>query len=66
MYDKFIQQGWQCPVCKRVMSPNTSYCVFCDGDEKTGNSTGDGFLLDRKVKTTSEGKVIVKNDKIVG
>ena len=26
----FISQGWQCPVCKRVMSPFTSYCLFCN------------------------------------
>lgn len=25
------QQGWQCPVCKRVYSPLTSMCLYCGG-----------------------------------
>lgn len=25
----FVQQGWQCPVCKRVYSPTTPMCVYC-------------------------------------
>lgn len=24
-----IPVGWQCPVCKRVLSPNTVSCPFC-------------------------------------
>lgn len=27
----WTQQGWQCPVCKAVMSPTTSVCVNCRG-----------------------------------
>jgi hypothetical protein len=27
----WTQQGWQCPVCKAVMSPTTSVCVNCKG-----------------------------------
>ena len=35
--DNFIHaiQGWQCPVCKRVMSPYMSYCIFCSGAGNT-------------------------------
>ena len=25
----FIQQGWECPKCKRVYSPTTSMCSHC-------------------------------------
>jgi len=30
-----VQQGWQCPICKRVYSPHTSMCLYCGGDAKT-------------------------------
>ena len=30
-----VQQGWQCPVCKRVYSPSTLMCLYCGGDFKT-------------------------------
>lgn len=31
MFDdhQLIQQGWQCPVCKRVYSPSTYVCWYC-------------------------------------
>lgn len=25
----FAQQGWQCPICKRVYSPFTQMCFYC-------------------------------------
>jgi hypothetical protein len=25
-----IQYGWVCPLCRRVMSPTTMYCCFCN------------------------------------
>lgn len=34
----FAQQGWQCPICKRVYSPFTPSC-FCCGNEKTITTT---------------------------
>lgn len=30
----FAQQGWQCPICKRVYSPFTPSCFYC-GNEQT-------------------------------
>lgn len=35
------QQGWQCPVCKRVYSPFTPCCFYCgeEGMTKTSTST---------------------------
>ena len=40
MYDiGFAQQGWQCPVCKRVYSPWTAQCYYCG--EKTYTTSTD-------------------------
>lgn len=36
--DNLAQQGWQCPICKRVYSPFTMMCYYCKGDTVT--STG--------------------------
>ena len=51
-----IQQGWQCPICKRVYSPNTMMCFYCGGECKTGIST-DGTAIDwtklQSVRTAS-------------
>ena len=27
-----VQQGWQCPICKRVYSPFTPCCFSCGGE----------------------------------
>lgn len=45
----FAQQGWQCPICKRVYSPFTPCCYYCGGESKTwiGTSTsGDAYPVD--------------------
>ena len=34
-----IQQGWQCPVCKRVYAPWVSSCDKCGRDEAKNNTT---------------------------
>ena len=36
--ESFAQQGWQCPICKRVYSPTTSMCFYC-GNVETTTST---------------------------
>lgn len=42
-----IQQGWQCPICKRVYSPHTSMCLYCGGDTKiTSTNTKYGCTTD--------------------
>lgn len=28
-FEGFAQQGWQCPICKRVYSPMTPMCWYC-------------------------------------
>lgn len=30
----YIQQGWQCPICKKVLAPFMTYCPFCPEDVK--------------------------------
>lgn len=44
MFDNqfFAQQGWQCPICKRVYSPFTPCCFSCGAEGKTYTSTGTG------------------------
>jgi len=37
--ENFVQQGWQCPVCKRVYSPFTSCCFYCGSEGMTKTST---------------------------
>lgn len=32
--DKLIPQGWECPKCGAVMSPTTSVCVNCNGQQR--------------------------------
>lgn len=34
-----IEQGWQCPVCKAVMSPRERMCVNCRGINLYGTTT---------------------------
>lgn len=40
-FEGFAQQGWQCPICKRVYSPFTPMCWYCgNGEQITVTSTG--------------------------
>ena len=39
MDDVFVRQGWQCPICKRVYSPDTSMCAYCGGEQQTFATT---------------------------
>ena len=43
MSDFMVQQGWQCPICKRVYSPSTPCCFTCGGESITTTHT-DGFI----------------------
>lgn len=52
----FAQQGWQCPICKRVYSPHTFMCYYCSNQE-TVVSTGTEY----KTTTTSNRKVIIND-----
>ena len=33
-----VRQGWQCPICKRVFSPQTFMCYFCGKETRTETS----------------------------
>ena len=33
------QQGWQCPNCGNIMSPNMMWCPFCSGEKKVTYTT---------------------------
>lgn len=36
---KFIRQGWECPKCGRVYSPDTSMCMYCGQKDQNTYST---------------------------
>lgn len=35
----FVRQGWQCPVCRRVYSPDTPMCYSCSNYETITTTT---------------------------
>ena len=37
-----VQQGWQCPVCKRVYAPFVSECSYCGRNAVTNIESGTG------------------------
>ena len=42
----FVRQGWQCPICKRVYSPDTHKCFYCgEGQANTYASDSTSFVL---------------------
>lgn len=50
----FAQQGWQCPICKRVYSPFTPCCFSCGAEGRTYTSTGTGVTdIDWQKHTTA-------------
>ena len=32
-FPNFVQQGWQCPICKRIYSPLTPSCFWCGNEQ---------------------------------
>ena len=48
MSEFIAQQGWQCPICKRVYSPLTFMCYFCGGEAVTSTGTGTFSDIDWK------------------
>ena len=47
----FVQQGWQCPICKRVYSPITPMCWYCGNNvTKTSNDTSVVEIKDKEIK----------------
>jgi len=38
-FERFAQQGWQCPICRRVYAPNTPMCYYCGNEQITTTTT---------------------------
>lgn len=39
MDDFIASQGWQCPICKTVYSPNTPVCFYCNPNSTRTTAT---------------------------
>lgn len=39
MDDFIAPQGWQCPICKTVYSPNTPVCFYCNPNSTRTTAT---------------------------
>ena len=49
--DMPVQQGWQCPICKRVYSPFTPMCYYCGKKDTSSDDQityGSGTVLPPK------------------
>ena len=44
-----VQQGWQCPCCKRIYSPTTHMCYYCVPEKQTAQTTSGTGLLTNPV-----------------
>ena len=68
----YAQQGWQCPICKRIYSPFTPMCYNCGGEASTStpfcgsDPTTTGHTLDwmKHDSTTSPNTEIRWTDKV--
>ena len=49
----FIQQGWECPKCKRVYSPTTTMCIACPQYTKSITTTNTLISSDGTSSSTS-------------
>ena len=54
----FIPQGWECPKCKRVYSPNTIMCSHCPENTtfSVGTSTTYSHPFESDKKSSSKTK----------
>lgn len=47
MYQVQAQQGWQCPICKKIYAPNISECLHCNNVETELKTTdNEGITID--------------------
>lgn len=35
----YVQQGWQCPICKKILAPFMSHCPFHDEEHYKWSAT---------------------------
>lgn len=59
MNDFIAQQGWQCPLCKRVYSPDTPCCWYCGGESTTTTS-----FVSSPIETIKLGEPLSNSDEI--
>lgn len=45
-FEGFVQQGWQCPLCRRVYSPMTPMCLYCGNEKHTVSTTTGDVAID--------------------
>ena len=38
------EQGWQCPLCKRIYSPRQEMCLYCGGEKKESININGPFI----------------------
>ena len=54
-FEEFAPQGWQCPICKRVYSPMTMMCFYCNNGNQAytvSNETVEIHTSDGKLSAT--------------
>ena len=51
-FSMFAQQGWQCPICRRVYSPSTPMCWYC-GNGETITTNNINIKMNNEQKTPS-------------
>lgn len=65
MNDFIAQQGWQCPLCKRVYSPFTPCCLYCGAEGMTKTSTdtnSTGYVDWQQQQSITTAKYIPRED----
>lgn len=55
-YGTPAQQGWQCPLCGRVYSPNTMMCLYCGNGKESASTSYEVDYVHREKTTKVEGK----------
>lgn len=54
-----VMQGWQCPICKRIYSPFTHICWYCNREvETTTLSNTRGLPQEQKIDFVNN-KIII-------
>lgn len=56
MYQLQAQQGWQCPICKKIYAPNIPECLHCNNVKTELKTTDNGEL------TIDWGKTVTMTD----
>lgn len=54
--ETYYKQGWVCPKCGAVMSPNQPYCIFCKPKPTDTPKTWDNNTTILNIKTIDKGE----------